>query len=403
MATYFLVPILTTMFFIEAFRAFVPGIYAAMYHVVFADPGWIGSLFTLLTLALLFIPLFTNKLCKVFGKDKMYILSITVIAIARVLMALHISSILETILAGIIMSFYGIFATLFLKQLVQNELNLDLKAKLSFLSITFFIAFLIDMTLRTVGFSSDITLVSIHLSPELWTSLQYIWLVIQIPLSVVLIIFTLRTKSTIFPESPKEIEEMRNGPWIINATGIGMVFFLLFNVLLYPNAIAEYTNTSYGIINPILIGGTTLLLIYILFGNPKLLYNLKINLCFNLILVLALAGFVFLGTTWNYPVAILTALSVALILLDFHLLITNASIPRISGNQIKSLSKFFTYGFLFFVIMTVFHVFSTDYAFTITAFKGLGPLILFIGGILLVSMTVLAQLQLNKFKEGGSI
>ncbi|HUX99008.1 MAG TPA: hypothetical protein VMV49_05605 [Candidatus Deferrimicrobium sp.] len=400
---YLIVPILVTLIFIEAFRAFVPGIYAAMYHVVFQDPGWIGSLMTLLTLILLFIPLFTSRLSKHFGQKKIYLISIIGIAIMRLLMAFHLSSLLQTVLAGLIIAFYGFFISIFLKRLIQNDLGMDLKAKISIFSISIIAAFLIDMVLRTIGFSSDISLISIHLTPETWYILQYIWLIAQVPLSLLLIWFTIRTTTVTFPDiSAEKIEDKRNEPWILNATGFGMFLFLMFNVFLYPNAIAEYTNTNYAIINPILMGALTLILIYLLFGRIKMLYNFKINICFNLILILALGGFLFLGTTWVYPIAILMTLAITIIFLDLHLLITNASITPKNGNQLKSLSKFFSYGSLLYIIMTIFHVFSTDYAFTITAFAGLGPLILFIGGCLLVLTTLLANLQLNKFKEGGA-
>jgi hypothetical protein len=401
---YIIVPILATLMFIEAFRAFVPGIYAAMFHVVFQDPGWIGSLMTLLTLILLFIPLFTSRLCKHFGQKKIYLISILGIAIMRLIMAFHLSALLQTVLAGLIIAFYGFFISIFLKRLVQNDLGMGLKAKISIFSITFITAFLIDMVLRTIGFSSDISLVSIHLNPETWYILQYIWLIAQVPLSLLLIWFSFRTQTVTFPDgSPTQFEDKRNEPWVLNATGFGMFLFLLFNVFLYPNAIAEYTNTNYAIINPLLIGALTLVLLYLLFGKMKLLYTFKINICFNLILILALGGFLFLGITWGYPTAILMTLAISIIFLDLHLLATNASTTPKKGNQLKSLSKFFSYGSLFYVIMTVFHVFSTDYAFTITAFAGLGPLILFIGGCLLVLTTLLAHLQLNKFNQGGAI
>ena len=128
----------------------------------------------------------------------------------------------------------------------------------------------------------------------------------------------------------------------------------------------------------------------------------KINLCFNIIMILALAAFLFLNATWSYAIATLVSLSIAIIFLNSQLLITNASISGKKGNQLKSLSKLFSYGFLFFVIMTILHVFSTDYAFTISAFEGLGPLILFIGSCILTLTTILANFQLNKFEKGGT-
>ncbi len=95
---YLVVPLLATLFFIEAFRTYVPGLYISMFHVVFQDPGWTGSLMILLTLILFFVPLFTNLLCKKFGQMKISLVSLLIIALARLGIAFHLSSIMETIL-----------------------------------------------------------------------------------------------------------------------------------------------------------------------------------------------------------------------------------------------------------------------------------------------------------------
>ncbi|NVM31961.1 MAG: hypothetical protein HWN65_24185, partial [Candidatus Helarchaeota archaeon] len=321
----------------------------------------------------------------------------------RLIIATHPSSLVETILAGLLIACYGIYISIFLKGLVQNQMGIDIKAKISIFSIAFIGAFLIDMMLRTIGFSSDITLITIHLNPEMWYTLQYLWLVVQIPLSLLLIWFAFRSKSAVFPEEKvKEAEDLRNEPWVLNAGGLGMFFFLMFNLFLYPSAIAEYTNTDYTIINPIMIGGITLILIYLLFGKEKIIYNIKINTCFNLILLLALAAFLFLGTTWSYPIAIFMALSMTIMFLNVHLLVTNMSTTRKKGVQIKQFSKLISYGLLFLILMTFLHDFTTDYAFIISAFQGLGPLLLFIAGCILAFTTILAHYQFNKFEKGRS-
>jgi MFS family permease len=369
-----------------------------MFHVVFGDPGWIGSMLILLTLLFFFIPLFTNVLCKKFGHKKVYLIAIIIIALVRLIIAFHLHAAIETVLAGIIIAFYGIFISIFLRRLVQNELNIDLKAKVSIFSLLFIGAFLVDSIFRTVGSSLDISLTTPHLNPELWSSLQYLWLIVQIPLSALLIWFALRSSTVIIPqEQVTEAKELRNGPWILNALGLGMFFFLIFNVFLYPNAIAQYTNTAYAVINPVLTASFILILLYFLFAKTSFIYNIKINLCFNLILLLALASFLFLPTA-SYLTAILMALSVAIMFLDMHLLIVNMSTTRKPGSQF---SKLITYGLLFLILMTFAHDFSTDHAFTIAAFQGLGPLILFIGGCLLTTMTLLAHIQLNQFEKGS--
>jgi MFS family permease len=395
---YLVVPLLATLFFIEAFRAYVPGLYIAMFHVVFQDPGWTGSLMILLTLILFFIPLFTNLLCNKFGQMKIYAISLVIIASARLFIALHLSSILETLLSGIIIAFYGVSISIFLKRLVENDLRMDLKAKVSIFTIVFIGAFLLDSVVRTIGFSLDISLVTAHLDPALWPSLQYLWLVVQIPLSLLLILFVIRTRTILIPQEQKVTEDLSNKPWVLNAVGLGMFFFLIFNVFLYPNAIAQYTNTSSAVINPLLTGAIILILLYLLFS--KTVYNIKINLCFNLILLLALAAFLFLGKASPYPIAILMAFSVAIMFLNAHLLVVNMSTTRTPELKINQLSNLITYGLLFLIIMSFLHDFTTDHAFTIPAFQGMGSLILFIGGCLLVLFTMLAHLQLNKFEAG---
>lgn len=398
---YICIPLILTLFFIEAFRTYVPGIYIAMFHVVFHDEGWQGSLILLLTLLFFFIPLFTNYLCNKFGQKKMYLVSIFIIAIVRLIIAFHLPSVVETSLAGILIAFFGIFISIFLKRLVQNDLNLELKTKISIFSIAFIGAFLLDSVIRTIGFSLDISLVTSHLNPELWPSLQYLWLIVQVPVSLLVIWFSVRTSAIIVPQEPtKATEELRNEPLILNACGLGMFFFLIFNVFLYPNAIAQYADTLSAIISPILTASIILVLIYLLFAKSSIIYNIKINLCFNLILLLALAAFLFLGKASPYPIGILTALTVAIMFLNTHLLIVNMSTTRKAGIQISQFSKIISYGFLLFVLMTVLHDFTTDHAFTIAAFQGLGPTILFIGGCIFALMTLLAHVQLNQFEKG---
>jgi len=398
---YIFIPLITTLFFIEAFRTYVPGIYIAIYHVIFQDEGWIGSLMLILTLLFFFIPLFTNYLCNRFGQKKMYLVSILSIAIVRVIIAFHLISLIETILAGVIVAFFGIFISIFLKRLVQNDLNLELKAKISLFSIAFIGAFLLDSVIRTIGFTLDISLVTSHLNPELWPSLQYLWLSIQVPLSLLLIWFSIRTSTILIPTGPSGItEELRNEPLILSTCGLGMFFFLIFTVFLYPNAIAQYTNTFSAIISPFLMASLILVIFYLLFVKSSIIYNIRINLCFNLILVLVLAAFLFLGKASPYPIGILTAFSIAIMFLNTHLLIVNMSTPRKAGIQISQFSKIITYGLLFVILMTVLHIFSTDHAFTIQAFQGFGPTILFIGGCIFALMTLLAHIQINQFTKG---
>ncbi|MHA1266643.1 MAG: hypothetical protein ACTSRS_15515 [Candidatus Helarchaeota archaeon] len=391
---YLLVPIILTLFFIQAFRAYVPGIYIAMFHVVFQDPGWVGALLTLLTLLIFFVPLFTNKLSKKIGQKNLYLIAVLSIAILRLIIAIKVPSLVETVLAALLVAFYGIFASIFLKRLVSNEMGLNLKAKVSLFSIAFVIAFLLDMTLRTLGFSSDISLITIHLDPASWYTLQYVWLVVQVPLSLMVIWFAMRSSSVLFPSEPSEpSEELRNEPWVLNAGGVGMVLFLLFNVLLYPSVIAEYTDLDTAFLNPIMIGAFILILLYLLFSSEILIFQFRSNFMLNILLLLAFALFFYMNSSISVFIIL------AIMFIDVDLFIVNMSTQRKKGNQIKQFSKLFSYGVLFLILMSFLHDFSTDHAFTIPAFQGLGPTILFIAGTILVVTAILASFQLKKYDE----
>ena len=127
-----------------------------------------------------------------------------------------------------------------------------------------------------------------------------------------------------------------------------------------------------------------------------MLYNLRSNILLNALLILALAMFLFLGGLLSMFLVIIV------LFVNAHLLIVNMSTPRKAGNQLKQFSKLLTYGLVFLVVMTFLHDFTTDHAFTISAFQGLGPIILLLGGCILVITTLLANLQLNKYEEGRS-
>ncbi|TFG05671.1 MAG: hypothetical protein EU536_01405 [Promethearchaeota archaeon] len=398
MLSQFIVPLILTLFFIQAFRAYVPGIYIAMFHVVFQDPGWIGSLLTLLTLALFFVPLFTNKLCKKFSPKKVYLTSIAGVALLRLLMAAHLPSLVETILAALIVALYGIFASTFLKYLLRSNLKIDLQAKMSLFVLAFIAAFLVDSVFRTLGFSADISLIPLHLNPEAWFTLQYVWLAVQVPLSLLVLWFAVRGMSAIFPETQAtETDEMRNEPWVLNAGGLGMILFLLFNVFLYPSVLAEYTGCSYVITNPIMIVGITLAVLYLLFVKENVIYRLTSTLILNILLILCLGVVVFVGM-----LSFLVGIIIFVLFVNTSLLIVNMGTRRKKGNQLKQFSKLFCYGTLFLILMSFLHDFSTDHAFTVSAFQGAGPMILFIAGIIAAFTTILANLQLNQYRKGGT-
>ncbi|MHA1892902.1 MAG: hypothetical protein ACTSX4_00215 [Candidatus Helarchaeota archaeon] len=412
---FLIVPTLLTLFFIEGFRAYVPGIYIGVFHVVFQDPGWIFSLFVLITIAILLLPAFTNALCDHFGQERIYFISIIVIAISRLIMAFHLISILETILSVIIIGFYGIFISIFLKNLFENELDVSRKIKIGVFSTSVIAAFLIDAMIRTLGLTTDISLVTMHFIPNFWYITQYAWLLVQVPLSILVIYFSRTTKYLIFEgvkiEKAEEIKADANNLWILISLGLGMFFFVAFNFLLYPGAIVEFTTVSYAsqisynVINPIFIGSITFSLIFVIFFKEKIVFNKILIMTFNAIFAVALILFIFVTKLFSFSIyffAILMTVSVFFLFLDLHVLLTNIVLKKTKYNQIKTISNAITVSLLFYILFSFIYDFTTDHAFTIEALQGLGPHVLLACGLTLVLISILAIYQLSKANSGGS-
>ncbi|NHI90909.1 MAG: hypothetical protein EAX96_00315 [Candidatus Lokiarchaeota archaeon] len=410
---FFILPIIITLFFIQGLRAYAPGIYIGIFHVVFQDPGWIFSLMVLFTVILLILPVFSNALCSHFGEEKIYFTSIIVIAASRLIMAFHLISILETIFAGIIVGFYGIFLSIFIKNLIKNPLNINDKSKIGIISFSILIAFLIDALLRTIGLTSDISLITWSLLPNFWYFIQYLWLIIQIPLSILSVYFSRSTNHLIFKgidlkEKDKSIADKRNF-WIIIAFGLGMFFFLSFNMFLYPNAIVEFatvnfaTRISYNVINPIFICSLTFSVLYILFFKEKYILKKELIIIYNAIFLISLILLLFVAGIMPsscYIISIVMTVSLTFMFIDLHVLLVNIGIKNTKYVKLKSISNIISIGFLFYLLFVFLFDFTTDHAFTIEAFRGLGSILTLICGISLGLISILAIYQINKTTGG---
>jgi hypothetical protein len=68
--------------------------------------------------------------------------------------------------------------------------------------------------------------------------------------------------------------------------------------------------------------------------------------------------------------------------------------------KVKTISNALTIGFAFMVIFNILHIFTSDWAGTIEAFKGLGPIIMLTAGILF-SISSFGAIMLKSKKEGS--
>ena len=397
-----LIFVLTAMnlFFIQGLRAFLPGIYVSLTHVVFGEDTLINTII-LLAFAFFFLPALANTISKKIGINRLMIISIYAIVIVRLIMVFPIPSKIETISAGLIVTFYGFFISTFLTLWLKETNQIEVNHKILFFALSIFIAFLIDYGIRTIGLTSDISLIAPGLLID-WMISQYFWLIIQIPLTILCIYLTykhfVRFSNDIKPEIPENNKKYSTSYSLI-FTGIGLFLFLQFNLFLYPNAIAQYTSTNYyfnNILNIVSIMGAIFL---ILFLKSEILSNISFSIFSNAFLILSFILFFFFSKDLIYLASIFISISLIVMYINLYQLIVRLVKITFKWEDLKTVSNGFTIGLLFMVLFTVLHIFTTEWA-TIGEFlKGLGPVVMMLGVIIFSGSTICAIIFKSKKEE----
>jgi len=392
--------VLLSIFFIQALRVYLPGVYVAMFHVVFGE-NIVENLLILLTLIFFVIPAFTNTICKIIGIRRVMISSIYIMAIARLLIAFHLPNLWQTILSGIIVTTYGMFISTFLTLWIKDE-STDIKRnnKITMVIFSFLCAFVLDYLIRTIGFSQDISLLPPGFDANIWYITQYLWLIVQIPLTVLCIYFTILYFPRFTAASDLNIKEesktkRKRTVYSLVFMGIGMFWFLLFNIFLYPNMIAHYTATSYYISNILSISALIATIMILLYVNRRFTFSIKTLVILNGFMIVSVCLFLFLGTTLAYVAVILISISLIIMYLNFFILLSYMSTVVYKWEKVKTISNIFAIGLVFYVLFTVFHIFTTDWAYVISAFKGYGPVIILIA-VIIFSISSVLSIQLNQ-------
>ena len=386
---------LISLFFIQGLRGFFPAIRIALFHVVFGEDVMVNFL-PLLTLIFLFLPGFTIVISKKIDNNRTMIFSIYAILIVRLIWAFHLPGNLETVYSGLIIMFYGFYLGTFLTSWLEERGDFKANQKMIVTIFCFFSAFLIDYLIRSIGFSQDISLVTPGLIAD-WRITQYIWLVIQIPLTILCIYLTkihlprFSTNDNI--SSQERGKENKLGTqYSLIFSGIGMFLFLLFNLFLYPNGIGQFTNTNYFFNNIINIVSVMIAIYVLLFVKIEVISNKIIVIILNGFMILSLFLFFTIGNMLMYAASILISISLIIMYLNVYLLFNRLSKISFKWEKVKTISNGITIGFAFLILFSFLHAFTTEWAAILAMFKGLGSLIMIVAGVIFSISTICAVL-----------
>jgi len=396
---------LISLFFIQGLRGFFPAIRIALFHVVFGEDVMVNFL-PLLTLIFLFLPGFTIVISKKIDNNRTMIFSIYAILIVRLIWAFHLPGNLETVYSGLIIMFYGFYLSTFLTSWLEERGDFKANQKMIVTIFCFFSAFLIDYLIRSIGFSQDISLIPPGLIAD-WRITQYIWLVIQIPLTILCIYLTkihlprFSTNDNI--SSQERGKENKLGTqYSLIFSGIGMFLFLLFNLFLYPNGIGQFTNTNYFFNNIINIVSVMIAIYVLLFVKIEVISNKIIVIILNGFMILSLFLFFTIGNMLMYAASILISISLIIMYLNVYLLFNRLSKISFKWEKVKTISNGITIGFAFLILFSFLHAFTTEWAAILAMFKGLGSLIMIVAGVIFSISTICAVLiKTNEEVEEG--
>ncbi|MFW9867946.1 MAG: hypothetical protein ACFFEN_17770 [Candidatus Thorarchaeota archaeon] len=391
--------ILMSLFFIQGLRGFFPAIRIALFHVVFEEEIVI-NLLPLLAILFLFLPGFTNTICKKIEKNRLMIFSIYAIVIVRLLWALHLPVNLETVYSGLIIMFYGFYLSTFLTSWIEEEGEIKSKSKMIIILSSFLGAFLFDYLIRTIGFSEDISLVTPGLIAD-WHITQYIWLIIQIPLTILCIYLTKVHLPRFAKKSDtgslnEDMNASLSTVYSLMFSGIGIFLFLFLNLFLYPNGIGQFMGTPYFFNNILNIVSIMVSICILLYVKIEIISNKFIIIILNTFMILSLCLFFIIGVELTYIASVFITVSLIIMYLNVFLLFNRLSKIKFKWEKVKTVSNGITIGFAFLILFSFLHAFTTEWAAILAIFKGLGPLIMILGGIIFALSTICAVLLKTK-------
>ncbi|MHA1805018.1 MAG: hypothetical protein ACTSU4_10910 [Promethearchaeota archaeon] len=385
-----------SLFFFQALRSYVPSVYIAMFYVVFGHEV-VKNFLIMITLIFYLLPAMTNTLCKKFGIEKIMKFSIYFTIVSRLFLAFHLPNLIQVLLSGFIILFYCMFLSTFLTSWMNINLQIESNNKITLVVFSLYCAFLLDYLIRTLGFTADLSLLPPGWLADYWYLTQYLWLVIQVPLTVILFYYTRTSFPTILFtfQEPKERNVSLTTKLSLIFIGMGAIFFLLFNLLLYPNIISHYTNTEYHLNNILNVSALLITVLMILKMKRSYFINMTVMAILNSFWIIILFLFLFLGRLLTYIASVLISISLIFLYLDLYVLFTHMALISFKWEIIKTISNLLAISLAFYVIFLVLHVISTDWAYVLAFMKGMDPIIVFLAGIT-CSITTLLSIHLQQ-------
>ncbi|MFX1474959.1 MAG: hypothetical protein ACFFCO_05765 [Promethearchaeota archaeon] len=404
--TRLLVPLLVTLFFIQAFRTFVVNLYVAVWNIIWYD----ATIVPMAALAVLFVPLIGIGVGKKVSDRTLMISSGILAAVFTLPICLGgqvelllgaagfgLATTVELLFSTLVVACYSIFFPAYVASQITGESGQSKDNEAALFTASFSLAIAYDILIRSFNVMYDVSRMFLYIIPQ----------TILVLVTLVLLVKELRVGESKRPRvvGVGGISASRLGG-VLLPVGIGAILFLEIGFFANPQMILRWAipSSSFYLVELILaivfsIACLVVAALHLLRTNPVSYYDLSrwsYTLLFNLIVLGAVACVVFIGP---FPTRVFFVLVHFFLILDLFLILQYMVRRQFKWVRFTVLSLAF---FLSLVLLVLF-CFMTGFAYAYAylgslgaIFEGQAPTLLLAAAvILLLTATVTA------YKVGG--
>lgn len=359
---FFLLPLMTTLLFLQAFRVYIGQVYFQNLSEMSLGPSILLVFLLLSPAAILLVRNIQN--------ETLLILTATGVAAFRFIMPFVQTALAAYLLvAGMTVAFYGMYLTVAVSMRSKDKQE-SLPSDTLLLSIGISLGIAADLTFRNIGVTWDPTTGPLG--------------ILVAPVLCIVTFILIYASCSASKETPSASAQMTRTASRMKITfaglGFGGVMFAVLTFLAYPNVLSRWTNSYYEVASISVFGG---LIGYVLIATSttgrNLLMQKKIIIPLNLVTLVVAIDLAYLLSPFT---AVLAGVTIFAFMLNLRILWMFLS----SHNAHLSDYVIFHFaGMLLLLFLLLFSVLTVAAGQILTTLEGLTPYLILIGFVLAVA------------------
>jgi endonuclease/exonuclease/phosphatase family metal-dependent hydrolase len=358
-----LTPLLASLFFLQALRLYFAEVYLIVWAALFSDPIDVtGLLVGVSMVSALLVPLLLPLLRRWVSAHGIALGSAVGLALARLLLGAGLPFEIEAVASWACVSLYGLFLPAYFAEHHRAQTPRRVRG---YLVAGLSLALAYDMAIRALGSSIDV-------------SLAGDWLPVQLLLSLVAIAAAVYGRApTLSTDQSNDLPLLPGWAGTLILSALGALIFLEYNLFMHASTVSRWLQVDYDMMAILLPSATV---IGLLIPRFKGLQSLPAAILQNVIILASVGAFL-----WSdgWASAFLVLVAQVCVVLDLRLLFQVVASHRFQRNTSTIVGIALSLSLLLHFLLTLMLTLTFAYAYTLDAFRGLEPLLFFMGAVIL--------------------